>query len=229
MKKFNKESKKKIYNSIACAVLLSCILALPYYYRCKADLSYNKPYEEFLFRNSAVSVSILPFTKVEMLRDRALWYCVNDQADKCLEDLLKIENMKFANINDYSMMSGCYRIKGLWTKAMQYAQKSGKLEDVAKVYLGMNELDNAMKYANKAVSDSSNKNPDKYYTRAKVYVQMGKYYDALRDMNIYISLVPDKSWPYYERAKLKKLMGDATADDDVKQGQMIDKRVNILK
>lgn len=66
----------------------------------------------------------------------------------------------------------------------------------------------ALKFSNKAVDDTTNKQYSKYLTRAKIQMQMGRYYDALMDLNKLVNYVPNEAWPYYERAKLKRALRD---------------------
>lgn len=221
----NEKVKKYIYTPILFIVLAVCILSLPYYYQYKAYLSFDKPSMEFAYRNSAIMVSLLPSTKAEMLRERAMWFYVNEQRENSLADLLKIEKMKQASEEDYSMLASCYRNKKDWTRALEYAQKSGMPNEIAKVYLGMNELDIALKFSNQAIDDNKNIEYSKYLTRAKIQMQMGRYYDALMDLNELVSHCPDQAWPYYERAKLKKALRDYKgADDDIKKAQKLESK-----
>lgn len=219
----DKKVKKYIYTPSLFIILGACVLSLPYYYQYKAYLSYDKPSIEFAYRNSAIAVALLPSTKAEMIRDRAMWFCVNDQKENCLSDLLTLENMKQADEEDFSMLSNCYRSKNDWTRALEYAQKSGRPNEIAKVYLGMNELDIALKFSNQAVDDADNKQYSKYFTRAKIQMQMGRYYDALMDLNALVAHIPDQSWTYYERAKLKKALKDYNgAEADIRKAQQLD-------
>ena len=117
----DKNIKKYVYTPIIFIILGVCVLSLPYYYQCKAYLSYDKPSMEFAYRNSAIGVSILPSTRAEMLRDRAMWFYVNGQRENCIADLIKIENMKQAIEDDYALLSNCYITKRDWTKALEYA------------------------------------------------------------------------------------------------------------
>lgn len=215
--------KKYIYTPMLFIILGACILSLPYYYQFKAYLSYDKPSIEFTYRNSAILVSLVPSTKAQMLRERATWFYLNDQKENCLSDLLKIEKMKQASEDDFSMLANCYRNKRDWTRALEYAQKSGKPNEIAKVYLDMNELDIALKFSNQAVYDTDNKQYSKYLTRAKIQMQMGRYYDALMDLNELVSHCPDQAWAYYERAKLKKALRDYNgAEADILKAQKIE-------
>ena len=122
----DKNIKKYVYTPIIFIILGVCVLSLPYYYQCKAYLSYDKPSMEFAYRNSAIGVSILPSTRAEMLRDRAMWFYVNGQRENCIADLIKIESMKQAIEDDYALLSNCYISKKDWTRALEYAQKQGK-------------------------------------------------------------------------------------------------------
>lgn len=198
----DKNIKKYVYTPIIFIILGVCVLSLPYYYQCKAYLSYDKPSMEFAYRNSAIGVSILPSTKAEMLRDRAMWFYVNGQRENCITDLIKIESMKQAIEDDY-----------------------GKPNEIAKVYLGMNELNIALKFSNKAVDDKTNKQYSKYLTRAKIQMQMGRYYDALMDLNTLVNYMPNEAWPYYERAKLKRALRDFRgAEADTQKARQLEQK-----
>lgn len=221
----DKNIKKYVYTPIIFIILGVCVLSLPYYYQCKAYLSYDKPSMEFAYRNSAIGVSILPSTRAEMLRDRAMWFYVNGQRENCIADLIKIESMKQAIEDDYALLSNCYISKKDWTRALEYAQKSGRPNEIAKVYLGMNELNIALKLSNKAVDDKTNKQYSKYLTRAKIQMQMGRYYDALMDLNTLVNYVPNEAWPYYERAKLKRALRDFKgAEADTQKARQLEQK-----
>ena len=222
----NKKLKKYVYTPIVFVILGICILSLPYYYQYKAYLSYANPGLEFAYRNSAIATSILPSTKAEMIRDRAMWFYVNGKHENCIKDLLKIEQMKQAIADDFALLANCYMTKKNWTMALEYAQKSGRPNEIAKVYLGMNELDVALKFSNSAVDDDTNKQYSKYLTRAKIQMQMGRYYEALMDLNKLVSYIPDEAWPYYERAKLKRALKDYEgANADLQKARELDKKI----
>ncbi len=220
----DKNIKKRIYTLLTFIILCCCILSLPYYYQYKAYLSYNNPNMEFTYRNSAISASIIPSTKAIMLRERAMWFYVNGQIENCVADLQKIEKMKFTEVDDYAMLANCYRKKKDWPKALAYAQKSEMPNEIAKVYFDMNELEIALKFSNTAVEDKSNKKYYKYLTRAKIQMQMGRYYEALVDLNTLVSYMPNEAWPYYERAKLKKALKDFKgAEADIAKAKKLEK------
>lgn len=56
-------------------------------------------------------------------------------------------------------------------------------------------------------------------------MQMGRYYDALMDLNTLVNYMPNEAWPYYERAKLKRALRDFRgAEADTQKARQLEQK-----